>query len=630
MTDDELRDHWSGLRDIPVPASVVAETKRHARLTVQRRNVRTAWLGLAAAVALTLAVAVVAVRMPTATPATSASPPASVGPSPGTPAPSALAIGPGVVAEVRTSFALVADRRVEVGQKVYVVDGPVDRDGTPSYLIQHWGDLDKGIRPDSDFGWMGAADAQAWLVPVRPDCPAGEVGLRDVARLQIFERPLCFGQRELTFGPVTATDYAVGAKTSRRWISDDGQPDFFTGLPIYVNDVALQIPDGAWVEVTGRFDDPSSAGCGDAAAVTFCRQKFVVTAVSEVQPPGFVLRGEWRTLAQPPIGGRQGHTMVWTGREVLVWGGVESSEEVSSWDGVTPANGAAYNPATDRWRLIPEAPIAGRLDPVSVWTGSELLVWGGWAFDGTGAGGGSWRADGAAYDPAGDIWRPLPAAPVAGPGTAGGSGTVVGGWVAGRFVVLTDGDAAAYDPAADRWEELPPAPVLAAWRSVVVAEDRLFVVAFGDGATDTPEAAVLNLGTRTWTPTRVPLAPLDAGVQPFAAAEVVVFPARGQRFDPRAGTWDAIVRCERAGNGSAWTGRYLIGPSGAWDAETDECLDIPPAPPRGAPFEGTNGREFPVGVWTGEEYITWSGGTGGDIVFVPNDGAAFRPDAPGD
>jgi hypothetical protein len=34
----------------------------------------------------------------------------------------------------------------------------------------------------------------------------------------------------------------------------------------------------------------------------------------------------------------------------------------------------------------------------------------------------------------------------------------------------------------------------------------------------------------------------------------------------------------------------------------------------------------PRDVWTGRQYFTWSGGTGGDIVWVPKDGAVFTPD----
>ena len=49
-----------------------------------------------------------------------------------------------------------------------------------------------------------------------------------------------------------------------------------------------------------------------------------------------------------------------------------------------------------------------------------------------------------------------------------------------------------------------------------------------------------------------------------------------------------------------------------------------PGPPQEPPFDNTNGRGGP-GVWTGTQYITWSGGTGGDIVWVPKDGAVFTP-----
>jgi hypothetical protein len=76
--------------------------------------------------------------------------------------------------------------------------------------------------------------------------------------------------------------------------------------------------------------------------------------------------------------------------------------------------------------------------------------------------------------------------------------------------------------------------------------------------------------------------------------------------------------------GTVWTGGYLVGVTAAW--RFDECLQLPPAPKRERPFNDTNGREFPVAVWTGHQYLTWSGGTGGDIVWVPKDGAVFTPE----
>jgi hypothetical protein len=607
---DELRQHWRALADAPAPAEMVEGAKSRARRTRQDRGRNPALAVLAAAAVLVVAVAGfrAASTAPDASPEPSASgrPSAVASSNAASPTPAA-AIAPGDVAVVRTSFTLVSDRRVEVGQKVFVVDGPVDHEGEPSYLIQHWGDLEHGLRPDSDFGWLAASDAVAWLEPVIVDCPTGAATIRDAARLQLFERPLCFGDRDLTFGPVTASDRQYGGRTSTRWLSDDGRPDFFTGLPFYVHDIANQVADGAWVEVTGHFDDPSSAECGDAAAIAWCRQRFFVTAVREVEPPAFVLRGEWRSLAEPPIGGRTGHAMTWTGSEVLIWGGAESNREVTVFDEYLPAHGAAWDPVTNRWRRTTEAPIDGRRDPVAAWTGRELLVWGGSA-----------KRDGAAYDPVGDAWRVLPEAPLDGT-------PAVGGWVGGRFIVLTDAAAAAYDPATDTWASLDPAPVRTGWRIAAVAADRLVVIAFGDGASGVVEGAILDPSTGNWARTQVPAATLDAGVETFGAGDVAAIPRLGRVVDPLTGTWSTMTRCEGAANGGTWTGRYLIGAYGAWDSETDECLDLPLAPPRGEPFEDTRGREFAVGVWTGEEYVTWSGGTGGDIVWVPNDGAAFRP-----
>ena len=101
----------------------------------------------------------------------------------------------------------------------------------------------------------------------------------------------------------------------------------------------------------------------------------------------------------------------------------------------------------------------------------------------------------------------------------------------------------------------------------------------------------------------------------------------GQTFDPVALRWGgSSARCNIAGNGATWTGRFVLGVYGAWDGRLNECRELPPPPRRAPPFDETNGREFAVGVWTGARYVTWSGGTGGDIVWVPKDGAVFTPE----
>lgn len=70
---------------------------------------------------------------------------------------------------------------------------------------------------------------------------------------------------------------------------------------------------------------------------------------------------EWRT--------RWLHAAVWTGKEMIVWGGDGDFSQVAS--------GAAFSPASQRWRALPPGLLEARGNAVAVWTGSEVLVLGG-------------------------------------------------------------------------------------------------------------------------------------------------------------------------------------------------------------------------------------------------------------
>ena len=63
---------------------------------------------------------------------------------------------------------------------------------------------------------------------------------------------------------------------------------------------------------------------------------------------------------------RYGHTAVWTGSEMIVWGGVFVSNI-----------GGRYNPSTDTWTATSSinAP-HHRADHTAVWTGTEMIIWG--------------------------------------------------------------------------------------------------------------------------------------------------------------------------------------------------------------------------------------------------------------
>ena len=57
-----------------------------------------------------------------------------------------------------------------------------------------------------------------------------------------------------------------------------------------------------------------------------------------------------------------------------------------------PPVGGSYDPAANRWQPVPAGPLSGRVLHSAVWTGQEMLVWGGTAGD-------AGLADGASYRP---------------------------------------------------------------------------------------------------------------------------------------------------------------------------------------------------------------------------------------
>jgi hypothetical protein len=92
--------------------------------------------------------------------------------------------------------------------------------------------------------------------------------------------------------------------------------------------------------------------------------------------------------------GRVGHTAVWTGSKMIVWGG--------SPDTVNGLNtGGQYDPVGDSWAAggtaTTNAPSA-RAAHTAIWTGTKMIIWGG------ATGFSTWFNTGGLYDPVGDSW----------------------------------------------------------------------------------------------------------------------------------------------------------------------------------------------------------------------------------
>jgi N-acetylneuraminic acid mutarotase len=69
----------------------------------------------------------------------------------------------------------------------------------------------------------------------------------------------------------------------------------------------------------------------------------------------------------PPA--RHYHTAVWTGTEMIVWGGAGPG---------LPNDGWRYDPSSNTWSpvMVTGAP-AARVYHTAIWKGTELIVWGG-------------------------------------------------------------------------------------------------------------------------------------------------------------------------------------------------------------------------------------------------------------
>ena len=111
-------------------------------------------------------------------------------------------------------------------------------------------------------------------------------------------------------------------------------------------------------------------------------------------PTGNCIDDTWTAVSGPPEI-RQWHTAVWTGSEMIIWGGYTV--------GIYFNTGGRYSPSTDTWTATSttNAP-APRAYHTAVWTGSEMIVWGGG--DSPHSNMGNFFNTGGRYNPMTDTW----------------------------------------------------------------------------------------------------------------------------------------------------------------------------------------------------------------------------------
>lgn len=352
----------------------------------------------------------------------------------------------------------------------------------------------------------------------------------------------------------------------------------------------------------------------------------VTTAPSPTTAPQGA--GTWAPIPEGPLAARARAASAWTGTEMIVWGGGGADRFVFD-------DGAAYDPAAGTWRTIADAPIEGREAPATVWTGQELLVWGGRS-------GGNpdpvVEVDGAAYDPAGDSWRTIPEAPIA----VEWEPWAV--WTGEEMIVGGSGaepgfNAAAYDPAAGTWRtlELPAdAPAEGTWSRPVWTGDQLMFWSF-DGRGYELDPAGKTLRELAQVPANDDLPEIrDFTPLVWNGTEVL---GRGTyaawAYDPALDAYRPLPLPCRGGDALVWLGtRLLVWGGGVCEAEeylADGFVLDPAAgaaePLPDAPLEA---RADAASAWSGDVLLVWGGTAGvmrGEVYDSRHfaDGAAYRP-----
>jgi hypothetical protein len=330
----------------------------------------------------------------------------------------------------------------------------------------------------------------------------------------------------------------------------------------------------------------------------------------------------WSPLPEAPLRMRWGSFAAWTGEEFVVWGGYAG---VGTPDEYTAADGAAYDPATRRWRPIAAAPLEGMHSGASVWTGDELLMLGGFG-DPNGRAGATAAA---AYAPRTDMWRVLPGLP------APFGAAVWSGETSEVVVVGAGGDgtgprsAWALDGNDRGWRQLPRTPELPNRY-----DDLAFSLVTGHGgvylvASDAAWRLDLRDPTRWVRLPDPPLGPGRGGAPLVAWTDAGLLTANGDGaalYD--GGSWrsvpappvdvDAEASAVVGDDGMVVAVDPRSGAAAAFDATREWWAALPDVPLRSrfnaAVAGGTHGSHTVVFVWAGSNEA--------NLPFV--DGAVLR------
>jgi N-acetylneuraminic acid mutarotase len=320
---------------------------------------------------------------------------------------------------------------------------------------------------------------------------------------------------------------------------------------------------------------------------------------------------------------------VWTGNEMIIWGGHGDSGFVDT--------GGRYDASTDSWTETNTvgAPSA-RSGHTAVWTGSQMIIWGGQGFSG-------YVSTGARYTPNTDSWVPM--SPTNTPTerenhTAVWTGTemIVWGGYDGVHPLNTGGK---YNPATDNWltTTTTNAPDARTSHTAVWTGNEMIIWGGGAGLSYFNTGGRYNASTNSWTAVTTAGAPTARNIHTavWTGNEMIIWGGysdldTGGRYNPSTDTW-TVTGTTNAPSGrynhtGVWTGSEMI----VWGGDDHTFTQLNtggrynPLTDAWAPTGTENapsGRYRHSGVWTGSELIVW-GGRNRNVGFL-NTGARYAP-----
>lgn len=352
---------------------------------------------------------------------------------------------------------------------------------------------------------------------------------------------------------------------------------------------------------------------------------FVGAACADPSSEGPSAGAGWESIPASPLSTRYGAHAFWVGGRVVVVGGFETDPCPPNADCVLPSepplhDGAAFDPFTEEWGPIAEAPAP--LGWVSAAVVGDVLYVLVLEFE--------WmpltqRAF-LRYDVARDRWDELEP-----PSTGTDRSYLLA--AAGERVVAYQSSQEwgvrpdlEYEPASGAWSELPADPLIESFDRTMLWTDTGLVLL---GIENVPQpgsaepglyrAAVLDLATRSWR--RLPDSEIT-GYDPswFWVGDRVVNPTLGSSdgggnswgrsyphggiLDPVQGTWSPLPNAPAPGANFppiAVGGENYVSSFSGWALEvtTGTWLELPPPPEAG--------HEGQALTWAGDRFFVWGG-----------------------